>query len=126
MTGGPRGPARHEEFGHSTVKVPPYWEPGFETRGYPFRVWLRDLDIWEAGTELKEEQRAPAVVQRLGGAARELLREVEINDLREGRTDPNTGVIESGMTVLKRGLTSRFGQFYCTDHVPTARPRKRG
>ena len=74
--GVPRGKPRGahappgEPFGHATSKVPPYWEPGLELRGYPFRTWLQDLDVWAAGTELHEEQRTPAVAQRLGGAAK--------------------------------------------------------
>ena len=56
--------------------------------GYPFRVWLQDLDIWAAGTELNYELVAPAVVQRLGGAARELVRAVPAAELRDGRPNP--------------------------------------
>ena len=58
----------------STSKVPPYWEPSLELRGYPFRVWLQDISIWAAGTELNEELQAPAVAQRLGGTARDIVR----------------------------------------------------
>ena len=103
----------HERIGHSTSKVPPFWEPSLELRGYPFRVWLQDLDVWAAGTELQAEQQAPAVVQRLGGAARELARGVPTQQLREGRVDPMTGQVMTGLTMLVNvnGLTRRFGQF---------------
>ena len=67
--------------------------------------------MWNPSTELRQEQRAPAVVQRLGGAARELLREVDIVELAHGRHDPNTRACDTGMEVLKRGLAGRFGQF---------------
>ena len=70
--GGRQRLTEDERLGHSTSKIPPYWEPTLELKGYPFRVWLQDLDVWAAGTELQQEQQAPAVVQRLGGAAREL------------------------------------------------------
>ena len=100
-----------ERFGHSTSKVPPAWEPALELRGYPFRVWIQDLDVWAAGTELAPELQAPAVVQRLGGAARDLVRAVPTTELRKGRTDALTGAIESGLTLLVRGSTRRFGQF---------------
>ena len=115
--GGPRGsPSRSpdqrgEPFGHSTSKVPPYWEPGLEQRGYPFRIWLQDVDVWSTGTELQPELQAPAVVQRLGGAARALAREVPTAELRDGRVDPQNGNIDSGLTILVRGLARRFGQF---------------
>ena len=41
-----------EPFDHSTSKIPPFWEPTLELRGYPFRVWLQDLDVWAAGIEV--------------------------------------------------------------------------
>ena len=118
-TGGPgfrprRGdssPTGLEPYGHSTSKVPPYWEPTLELKGYPFRVWLQDLDIWAAGTELNHELVAPAVVQRLGGAARELVRGVPAAELRDGRQNPQTGVIDTGLQILVRGLERRFGAF---------------
>ena len=59
----------YESFGHSTSKVPPYWEPSLKLKGYPFRVWLQDLDVWSAGAELADQLVAPAVAQRLGGGA---------------------------------------------------------
>jgi len=74
-------------------------------------VWLQDLDVWAAGTELQQEQQAPAVVQRLGGAARELARVVPTTQLRDGRVDAVTGVITSGLAMLVQGLERRFGQF---------------
>ena len=74
-SGRPRS-AGNERIGDSTSKGRPFWEPSLELRGYPFSVWLQDLDVWAAGTELHQEQQAPAVVQRLGGAARELARGV--------------------------------------------------
>ena len=100
-----------DRIGHSTSKIPPFWEPTLELKGYPFRVWLQDLDVWAAGTELQQEQQAPAVVQRLGGAARELARGVPTTQLRDGRVDPVTGVTTTGLTMLVQGLERRFGQF---------------
>ena len=54
---------------------------------------MQDLDVWSAGTELQSELVAPAVVQRLGGAARELVRAVLASELRDGRHDLATGAI---------------------------------
>lgn len=79
-------------------------------RGKPYRVWLQYLDAWAAGAELAAEPHAPAVVQRLGGAARDLARAAPTTELGDGRTDPTAGVIESGPTLLARGLARWFGQ----------------
>ena len=107
----PRGVAGGEAYGSSTNKIPPYWEPGLENRGYPFRVWMQDIDIWSAGTELQQEQLAPAVVQKLGGAARAIAREVPAMELRDGRYIATTGAQETGLTLLMRGFARRFGAF---------------
>ena len=46
----------------STSKVPPYWEPSLERRGYPMRTWIQDIGIWATATELQQEQIAGVVV----------------------------------------------------------------
>ena len=74
-------------------------------------MWLQDLDVWSAGTELAAELVAPAVVQRLGGAARELVRAVPATELRDGRLDVTTGVVDSGLQIVVCGLERRFGAF---------------
>ena len=72
---------------------------------------MQEIDIWSAGTELQQEQMAPAVVQKLGGAARAIAREVPASELRDGRYNATTGVQETGLVLLMRGLARRFGQF---------------
>ena len=71
----------------STFKIPPYWAPLLETKGYPLAVWAKDIELWCAGTELTPQQMGPAMVQRLGGIARELMREVPIVLITNGRLD---------------------------------------
>ena len=100
-----------ESFGHSTSKIPPYWEPRYEQAGYPFRIWLQDVNLWSGGTELPLELQAPAVAQRLGGTARDLVRQVPVAELRDGRLDPITGAVETGLSILLRGLERRHGGF---------------
>ena len=78
LSSGRGRPAMEDRIGHSTSKIPPYREPSLELKGYPFRVWMSDLDVWAAGTELRAGLQAPGVVQRLGGAARELLWEIPV------------------------------------------------
>ena len=34
----------------SHSKVPPYWTPDLERRGYPFRVWVQDVGVRAAST----------------------------------------------------------------------------
>ena len=55
------------------------------------------------------ELQAPAVAQRLGGTARDLVRQVPVAELRDGRLGPLTGAIESGLQILLRGLERRHG-----------------
>ena len=56
----------------STTKVPPFWRPELEKQGYPFRIWIQDVCLWISSTELQDHQKGPAIVARLGGAARVL------------------------------------------------------
>ena len=100
-----------EAHGHGTSKVPPYWETRSEQAGYPFRIWLQDVNLWSGATELSPELQAPAVAQRLGGTARDLVRQVPVFELRDGRLDPVTGIVETGLTILLRGLERRHGSF---------------
>ena len=72
---------------------------------------MKDIDVWSAGSDLQPEQLAPAVVQKLGGAARAIAREVPTNELRDGRYNPTTGAQDTGLALLIRGLARRFGQF---------------
>ena len=67
----------------ATSKVPPYWEPALELKGYPYKVWLQDISIWAAGTELQDVLQAPAAAQRLGGTAKDLIRELSMEDLHK-------------------------------------------
>jgi len=52
-----------DPYGHFTFKVPPYWEPSDEKR-YPYHVWVRDLDLWCAQTEVAVAQRGPSIASR--------------------------------------------------------------
>jgi len=93
----------------STSKVPPYWAPGLERRGYPFKTWLTDVGIWAAGTELQADRMGAAVAQSLGGVAKEIARECNPEMLRDGTTT-------TGLEILLRALTSSYGE----DDIETA------
>ena len=45
------------------------------------------------------------------GARRDLVRQVPVAELRDGRLDPLTGTIETGLKILLRGLERRHGGF---------------
>ena len=94
----------------STSKVPPYWEPGLELRGYPFRTWIQDLSLWAAATEVPERAMAATVAQRVGGVAKVLVREIPTDHLMNGR--PCNGYNAppvSGMQIIVTALERRYG-----------------
>jgi len=76
-----REPYTAELAQQSTSKTPPYWAPALEQKGYPLSIWAQDIEIWCAGTELTLDKQGPAIAQRLGGVARELVREVPVLQL---------------------------------------------
>jgi len=92
----------------STSKVPPYWDTSLELRGYPFRIWRRDVEVWCAGTELSERQQGPALVQQLGGTCRRLAQEIGVDVLTQGRWDQAGKQTHTGVQVLLEGLTRRY------------------
>ena len=105
-----RGIPQAEMAQQSTSKVPPFWSPALELKGYPFRKWKRDLEVWVAGTELSWDRQGPAVVQRLGGTARDILSELPIEMITRGRFDMNGAQISTGIEVIIQGLGRRYAQ----------------
>ena len=112
---GPRGMVDAELAQQATSKVPPYWSPELELRGYPFNIWLKDLGLWAAGTELAVERVAPVIAQRLGGAARTLVRELPPETLQAGRFDAQGQQVQTGLQVLVVGLCRRFWLVWSRD-----------
>ncbi|CAK0800860.1 unnamed protein product [Prorocentrum cordatum] len=103
----------------STSKVPPFWAPYLEQRGYPFRLWVQDVMLWCAATELQQHQRGPAIVQRLGGTARDLCREVPVEAIAHGRFDQLGNLVEDGVQMLITGLRRRFGPLDVQSSIST-------
>ena len=82
-----------------------------ELQGYPFRMWKRDVEVWMAGTEPSWDKVGPAMVQRLGGTAKEILREMPIEVLTRGRHDEVSGLqTATGPEVIIGGQERRYGQ----------------
>ena len=57
-------------------------------REYPFRQFARDLLLWSCATDLLPHQQAAVTVLNLGGAVRDLTRELNPLELLQGGTIP--------------------------------------
>ena len=63
---------------------PPAWRPENETT-YPFRHWVQDLLAWSIlATDMDSAQQCAAIILQLGGAARELTRNLSFTDMSQG------------------------------------------
>ena len=95
----------------ATGRIPPGYDPSHERR-YPFRTWLIDLALWRVATDADPIRHGPMVAIRLGGAARDLMRELDANTLANGRLvpDPAGGqpFQQSGLDYLIQLLTNNF------------------
>ena len=81
-TGAPP-PMHMGQYVPATLKNPPPWNAAWE-ESYPFAIWLQDIVLWAASTDVDPDRQAPAVVMGLSGAARELCREVDVATLQNG------------------------------------------
>ena len=98
-------------LGLANGRVPPTWSLERD-KSYPLRTYIQDLEIWSAATDLQAERMAPAVVLRLTGAARNIVREIPVDLLRDGQDYFDAGgnqLHRSGMQVLVRVLQQRYG-----------------
>eukprot|EP00971_Amphidinium_carterae_P292035 5797397-Amphidinium_carterae.1 len=95
----------------ASLKIPPAWDPSWETR-YSFRQWHRDILLWAAATDVPTQAQAAAICMRLGGAAKELTKELDMNIIQNGMVvdlgDGNGPVQLNGVAVVLRGLSKRF------------------
>ena len=98
-------------LGLANGRVPPTWSLERD-KYYPLRTYIQDLEMWSAATDMQEERMAPAVVLRLTGAARNIVREVPVDLLRDGQDfiDANgQQAHRTGLQVLVRLLQQRYG-----------------
>ena len=65
------------------LRSPPAWSVEL-AESYPFRLWARDIIAWCCVCPLRMEQRGAAVELALGGAARDLVREMDMNTKMNG------------------------------------------
>ena len=71
------------EIAGNSTKIPPVWDPANEER-YPFRSWLQDVTMWAAATDLFPQQIGPSMALRVAGPAREILRDIPVQQLQNG------------------------------------------
>ena len=92
------------------VPDPPPWGPERATRSqnqYLFRDWIQDLMIWGLlAAELDPGQQCAAIIQRLEGPARELARNMSMQEITTGGLI--NGVAEDPVTFLLTQLATHF------------------
>jgi len=96
----------NDEGGVANSRIPPGWCVEND-RKYPLRYYRRDLEIWNASTDLIEERRGPAASMRITGVARDMVREIPIGMLTQGHVYPEGNF--DGLGVLLRALERRYG-----------------
>ena len=93
-------------------KVPPTWSPE-RSRHYTLRTFERDLILWSASSDVEPARQGPLVALRLGGSAKVLAREMDINILVNGMDIQNLlvqGGVQhlSGTEFILRQLKRRY------------------
>jgi len=94
----------------ATGRIPPGYDPSNERR-YPYRTWLVDIALWRVATDADAARHGPMVAIRLGGAARDLVRELDANTLSVGRNIVDqAGQVQhqEGLDYLIQLLTRNF------------------
>ena len=94
-------------MGTATLKVPPSWSAERNTL-YSLRSWLSDVILWSSATDLDAVRQGPVAALQISGAARELIREIPPQHLRDGIVDPQTGQQVPGLMVLAQALVARY------------------
>ena len=98
-------------LGLATARVPPSW-CSENDRNYPLRTWMRDVELWAAATDVPVARQAPAILIRLTGAVRNLMREIPIDILTQGQNyvdEFGNQAHRTGVEALLRILTNRYG-----------------
>ena len=85
---------------------PPAWAPERESQ-YPFRYWSQDLIAWSIlNTDLDPSQQTAAIILQLGGAARELARNLTYQQITQGGVVGGQAV--DSVTYLLANLAQNF------------------
>ena len=98
-------------LGLATARVPPSW-CSENDRNYPLRTWIKDVELWSAATDVPLQRQAPAILIRLTGAVRILMREVPVHLLTDGQDyldEQGNLQHRTGVETLLRFLSQRYG-----------------
>ena len=94
-----------QDVGAATLKTPPAW--CYENAAqYTLRSWLSDVLMWSSATDVEVERQGPAVALQITGVARDLIREINPQHLRDGIHE--NGVHIPGIMLLCRTLANHF------------------
>ena len=101
----PQGSPYQQDVGAATLKTPPAWS--YENAAqYTLRSWLSDVLMWSSATDVEVERQGPAVALQITGVARDLIREINPQHLRDGIHE--NGVHIPGIMLLCRTLANHF------------------
>ena len=98
-------------LGIASAKIPPAWSPERD-RQYPLRTWTQDVRLWSVGTDVEVIKQGAVCAMRIGGSAKELIRELDVNILANGMVQPDVNgnpVQVTGLEMLIRALERRYG-----------------
>ena len=96
-------------IGTATLKCPPSWSVE-RAHVYTLRSWVSDLVLWSTATEVPVERQAAIAALQITGSARELIRDIPPEQLRDGWIDPQTQqhIKITGLMVLVQHLARRY------------------
>ena len=101
-----RGPPQYQaDVGTATLKTPPAWCQE-QSGSYSLRSWISDVIMWSQATDLEPERQAAAVALQVTGIARDLVREIPSQHLRDGVIE--NGQHLPGLMILCRTLANHF------------------
>ena len=86
-------------------RIPPCWSPDHEST-YSFGAYMTDITVWTMLTDLSVSQQCIAIIMRLGGAARQVLRMLTPQELTTGEIV--NGVAVDPVTYLHVSLHSIY------------------
>ena len=96
--------------GRGSIRNPPPWSAEIE-QTYPFRLWVMDCITWCLSTDVDEVRKGPQIELALGGVARDLVREIDLQiKINGGTITTDTGAQQqlTGAAYILHVLSTRF------------------